>query len=179
MLTKRERHVLEYRIISEQRAKLEQHPHPPAGALQFPAAAVRGCAGQPHLMVPAVGFTCPPMSRRMASLARAAQSHDGHDLPRGIAMSMPVSTRTHRTKLDCAKLYEIVCAHRRTWPGSGGSCTSVSNDGCEVAALACILLGFAALVSECLHALRKRRQVLLAARAYRLTRKQGTVPNVL
>jgi hypothetical protein len=78
VLAQRERHILEYVLVGEQRAVLKQHAHAPAQRIQLRAAQVADVdAVEQHLAL--VGPHLPGDQLEERRLAGAARPHDGRD----------------------------------------------------------------------------------------------------
>jgi hypothetical protein len=84
VLPQRERYVLEYRQVGEQRAKLEQHAHSSAHRVQIGVGqGVHGLAGNRDPTARRLDLAADEAKDR--GLAAAAATHDRHHLPLGKA----------------------------------------------------------------------------------------------
>ena len=92
VLAQRKGHVLEHRVVGEQRAELEQHAHAPAQLVQLAVPQLMDGLASDRSRCRALGFTWPPISRSMVVLPDPLSPMMATTLPRGIVMSMPVST---------------------------------------------------------------------------------------
>ena len=92
VLAQRESHVLEHRIVGEQRAELEQHAHAPAQLIELVVVESSWMRCPATLTVPRVGLTWPPINRSSVVLPEPLSPMIATTLPRGTTMSIPVST---------------------------------------------------------------------------------------